>query len=144
MANDQLAEACSELQGTYTAREIASRCRNSPDGQVNYVFEIVNATRGNAQISQDECERNIGAQVDNCGRGGETEHSGIRFRYVLYNRSWSTRLLLLTQIGAIRINASARHSNILGGVTHRCGWSIRITCELRRKGRKGLKGLKGA
>lgn len=126
-AKEQLAEACKDLKGKYTPNELRGRCRYNPSGQVSYNFEIQNYTGEDAQISQDECERNIGAQIDHCGHGGEIVTSGIRFRYVLCNKSWTTRLLLLTQIGAIRIKGSARDSNILGGVAHRCRWDIRIT-----------------
>lgn len=140
VAKAQLTEACKDLEGTYTSSEVRQRCRNKPTGGESYNFKIENHTGKDANISQDECEREIGAQIDNCGHGGEVKHANVWFRYVLYNRSWSTRLLLLTQIGAIRIRGLAsRHSNILGTVTHRCEWSIGITCELRRKGRKGLK-----
>lgn len=54
-----------------------------------------------------------------------------------YNRSWSTRLPLLTQIGPIRIRGRVKHSNIPGGVPHRLGWRFRITCALEGR----LKGL---
>lgn len=80
VAKAELAKACAELQGTYTPGQVGVRCRNS--GPISYVFEIENEGNANAQVSQDECERNIGAQIDNCGHGGEISHSGTRFRYV--------------------------------------------------------------
>lgn len=138
-AKTELSEACKDLRGGYAAGDVRQKCRNKPGGGESYKFKIENHTGTDIQVSQDECEREIGDQIDRCGHGGEAKVSNVWFRYVLSNRSWSTRLLLLTQIGAIRIRGLARHSNILGGVTHRCGWSIRITCGLRRKGRKGPK-----
>lgn len=113
-AKDQLADACKELRGTYKPGEKAGVCRNSAAGGVSYAFEIQNQLSRDAKVSQDECERNIGDQIDDCGHGGQITLSGIRFRYILYKRSRSMRLLLLTQIGAIRIKGLARHSNILG------------------------------
>lgn len=113
-AKAQLAEACKELKGKYTPRELRGRCRKNPSRQVSYIFVVENYTGEDAQISQDECERNIGAQIDNCGHGGEITTPGMRYRYVLYNRSWSTRLLLLTQIGAIRrMEADGAYGSLL-------------------------------
>ncbi|ERF74334.1 hypothetical protein EPUS_02021 [Endocarpon pusillum Z07020] len=79
-AKKQLANACNELKGTYHPRQIAARCRYNSPGQVSYIFEIENYNSGDAQIPQDECERNLGAQIDNCGHGGEATHAGVRFR----------------------------------------------------------------
>ncbi len=133
VAKEELAKACNELKGIYAPGQIAKRCRNNVDKTTSFMFEIENKTDRDANISQGECERNIGDQIDRCGHGGEVTYSGMRFRYVFYNWLWYTRLLLLTQIGAIQIKGGAK-------LTHRCGWSIRITCETRRKCRKGLKG----
>lgn len=105
--------ACKELRRIYRSRQVAARCRNNSTAQGSYIFEIENCTDRNADISQDECERNIRAQIDNCDHDDEVTHSGVRFRYVLNKRLWSTRLLLLIQIEAIRIVRSARDSNIL-------------------------------
>lgn len=95
-AKAQLAIACNELKGNYAPRTVAARCRNNPSGSTSFNFEIENYTGGNANISQDECERNIGAQIDNCGHGGEVTYSDVRFRYLFYSWSWYTSLLLLT------------------------------------------------
>ena len=117
-AKTQLADACTELQGNYEPGEVLSKCRNNPEGG-SYNFKIENHTGGSIDISQDECEREIGGQIDNCGHGGEVKRANVWFRYGLYNRSWSTWLLLLTQIGAIRTKGLARHSYTSGGSTHR-------------------------
>ena len=87
VAKDQLADACKELGKTYAPGEVNVRCRNNPSGSESYKFEIENSTGGDAQVSQDECQRNIGDQIDRCGHGGQVTLSGIQFRYVLYNRS---------------------------------------------------------
>lgn len=86
-AKKQLANACKELKGTYQPRQVAARCRYNSRGQVSYVFEIENNNSGNTHVSQDECEKNIGAQIDNCGHGGEKTYGGVRFRYISYNTS---------------------------------------------------------
>ncbi|MCJ1347796.1 hypothetical protein MMC31_006025, partial [Peltigera leucophlebia] len=78
-AKAQLAEACKELKGKYTPSELRGRCRNNPSWQVSYVFEVENNTGEDAQVSQDDCERNIGAQIDSCGHGGEITTSGMRY-----------------------------------------------------------------
>lgn len=112
-AKRELAKACQELRGNYQPRQVAARCRFNSAGSVSYVFEIENYNSGNAEISQSECERNIGAQIDNCGHGGEVTNGGVRFRYLSYDTSPSAlcEALLLTQIGATRIRGGARHSN---------------------------------
>lgn len=84
VAKAELAQACKQLQGHYGRNEVRTRCRNS--GPVSFVFEIQNKGNGDTVISEAECNRNIGAQIDNCGHGGEITHSGVRFRYVLYFR----------------------------------------------------------
>lgn len=93
VAKAELHEACIELQGPYSPRQVAALCRNSPSSDKSFIFEMENLSSENAEISQDECERNIGAQIDNCGHGGEISHSGTRFRYVsyMYNKSWCLR-----------------------------------------------------
>jgi hypothetical protein len=123
-AKEQLANACNELRGNYQAREVATRCRNNPSEEKSYIFEIENYNSRTTYVTQEECEDKIGAQIENCGHGGQKEYDSVRFRYILYKTSWSTRLLLLTQIGVIRIKGSARRSNLLGRVTPKCGWSI--------------------
>lgn len=85
VAKAELAQACKELQGRYASNEVRTRCRNS--GPVSFVFEIQNEQRAVTTISEEECNRNIGAQIDNCGHGGQISHSGVRFRYVLYKSS---------------------------------------------------------
>lgn len=107
VAKDELAKACNELKGIYDPGEIATRCRNNADKTTSFVFEIENKTGEEANISQGECKRNIGDQIDKCGHGGEVTYSGMRFRYVFYNWLWYTRLLLLTQIGVIQIKGRA-------------------------------------
>lgn len=84
VAKEQLRQACIQLAGPYNPHQTASRCRNSPSSNVSYRFEIENTTNQRSGISADECMRNIGAQIDNCGHGGEIINSGTRFRYVNY------------------------------------------------------------
>lgn len=80
VAKAQLTEACKDLEGTYTSSEVRQRCRNKPTGGESYNFKIENHTGKDANISQDECEREIGAQIDNCGHGGEVKHANVWFR----------------------------------------------------------------
>lgn len=86
-AKAQLTEACKELSGHYSPNEISQKCRNNPAGGESYAFRIENHTGTDIQVSQDECFREIGDQIDNCGHGGAVTHANVYFRYVFYNRS---------------------------------------------------------
>lgn len=90
VAKAQLANACVEMKGNYDPSEVYGTCRNSPSANVSFKFEIENETGGRINISEDECRRNIGAQIDHCGHGGQITVSGVRFRYVL----WINRVVI--------------------------------------------------
>ena len=85
VAKTQLADACKELRGHYDPSESYGNCRNSPTENKSFKFSIDNRTGGGADISQDECYRNLGQQIDNCGHGGQATHGGLTYRYKLYN-----------------------------------------------------------
>lgn len=80
VAKGELAEACKKLQGTYNVGQVRNVCRNS--GPISYRFEIKNGGGGDVRISQADCNRYIGEQIDHCGHGGQITRSGTRFRYV--------------------------------------------------------------
>lgn len=81
-AKTQLADACKDLSGKYAPGEASEQCRNKPGGGESYKFKIENHTGRDVQVSQDECELEIGDQIDRCGHGGEAKVSGVWFRYV--------------------------------------------------------------
>ena len=85
VAKAELVSACIEMAGPFAPGQTKTRCRNSPTEDKSFKFELQNETGNTAGISADECQRNIGAQIDNCGHGGEITTSGVRFRYVLNN-----------------------------------------------------------
>lgn len=98
VAKRELSAACDQLKGHYGADEIAQKCR-AVDGK-SFVFLIQNKTPDITEISKDECMRNIGAQIDNCGHGGEITVSGVRFRCVdcLMGMTPTTSVILLTYL----------------------------------------------
>lgn len=91
VAKAQLAFACAEMQGDFGPGVVRGTCRNSPSADKSFRFEIQNETGQDASIEQNECERNIGAQIDNCGHGGQITTSGVRFRYVFIIRKVTVR-----------------------------------------------------
>lgn len=81
IAKAQLANACIELSGHYNSGAVRGNCRKNPKANESYKFEIRNNAGRAIDIGQDECNRNIGAQIDNCGHGGAISVSGVYFRY---------------------------------------------------------------
>ncbi len=81
-AKAQLKDVCNtKLAGSFGTGEYREYCRNNSDRSKSYQFKITNQSGGAVTISRDECYRDIGEQIDNCGHGGEGNHGGVIFRY---------------------------------------------------------------
>ncbi|MCJ1467753.1 hypothetical protein MMC07_006378 [Pseudocyphellaria aurata] len=81
VAKAKLAEACGEeLARDYGSNDAHQKCKDNSAGNESYVFRIENHTGGGIQVSYDECVREIGAQIDNCGHGGAVTHAGVYYR----------------------------------------------------------------
>lgn len=77
-ANEQLVDACYELDGTYDAGEVYSVCRQNAFQK--YIFEVRNQSGHAVSLSHDACVKNTRRQIFNCARGGYETFGGVRFK----------------------------------------------------------------
>ena len=79
-----LNNACNSLNGGFAPGDVKKQCRDMPNGQHSYEFEVENRGSTGQSITFDDCYNGISREIDGCSRGGDVDIGPIRYKQVEY------------------------------------------------------------